>query len=128
MILEAIADYLENEGVGTVGTDIFIGDFPNETDNGIMLISRGGDNEKNYDLRFLTIDIWGRNKSTRLSWDKIFDVMKALHLQNNFDVTGYHIYRSETANVEDLDRDSEGRKIFKIQARIIYRDTNNIIS
>ena len=41
-IVNDIADYLEDESVGTVGTDIFVGNLPDSPDTAICIIDTGG--------------------------------------------------------------------------------------
>ncbi len=129
MILESIAEYLEDSGVGTVGADIFIGDFPAEVSNCLMLVASAQKEQENYkDIREIAVDLWVRNKSTELAVNKLFDCQQWLHLKSNYEITGFHIYFSGTTNIQDMDRDGENRKLGKISARFIYRDLNNIIS
>lgn len=42
IIIDDIADYLEDQGVGTVGTNIFVGEQPNDPANCVTVIDTGG--------------------------------------------------------------------------------------
>ena len=124
MVTREIADYLELEGVGTVGTDIFIGDLPKDPANAISMVSAPSEEqERYYDVRYMTIDFWVRNKKTDLANSKAQEIFDTLHLGQNYDLTSYRVYYSHAiSNIEDLDKDSIGRKLYKLSIRFIYRE------
>lgn len=52
-----IVEYIENEGFGTVGTDLFIGDFTIQTPNEATLLQQVGGDGQNLYVEFYTVDI-----------------------------------------------------------------------
>lgn len=41
-LLDDVADYLQQQGIGTRGTDLFVGRMPDEPDAAVVLIDTGG--------------------------------------------------------------------------------------
>lgn len=123
MIEKEIADYLEDGGIGTVGSDIYVGELPEDPANAILVVSApSGTQEMYFDVRNITIDFWVRNKKTDSANSKIQEIFDTLHIGQNYDLENYHIYFSHAvSNIEDLDKDSIGRKLLKLSIRFIYR-------
>lgn len=123
MIIEQLAEYLETSDVGTVGADIFIGEIPFDKDACLSLIySISPEPNKSLDVYEQTIDFWTRNKSAQAGYAKLVEVQELLHRKGNWELSSYHIYFSHSlGSIEDNDRDTERRKLYKLSMRFIYR-------
>lgn len=128
MILQEIAQYLADNGVGTLGTDFFVGELPPEPDNAIMVMSGSSDEPDRYlDTQYLSLDVWSRNKVTPDGYTKLNLVFALLHQKQNYSLPNYHVYFSHaTGNIEDFDRDINGRKLHKLTLRFIYQNETGI--
>ena len=130
MIIEQIADHLETNNIGTVGTDIFLGFAPAEVDNCISLVySVSPEPNKSLDVYEQTIDFWTRNNSSLAGYELLKDVQSLLHRQGNYELESYHIYFSNSlGGIEDNDIDTERRKLHKLSIRFIYRPIEELAS
>jgi hypothetical protein len=129
MFASDLADFLQDEGIGTVGTDIVIDRMPNTPVNAIMLLRGASTAQDAYnDVRNEIVDIYIRNKSAQLSYDKAFDVYKALQFVSNVTMGGYYVYNVQVSSINDFDFTPEDAKLYRLTATVIYRDINNVIS
>lgn len=80
MILENLSQYLQNNGIGTQGIDIFRREMPAGVDNCIMLDEAGGlEPDKDLPLSDPIIDVRVRNKDGDLGKSKIDSIKNLLH-------------------------------------------------
>lgn len=86
IIIDDIADFLEDEGIGTVGTNIFVGQQPDSPANCITVIDTGGQ-RPDIDLptKRPTFQVLVRNTDYALGAAKLLEVRNALH--NNYNAT-----------------------------------------
>jgi hypothetical protein len=122
MFIEQIAELLQSNGIGTVGTDIFIGDITTRTENGLYIVNSPSPapNEA-IDIYEQIVDFWTRNDSTEGAYSKLQQVMDVLHKRTNYTLTGYHVFISHNMNmIEDMDRDLQRKKLFRLTIRFIY--------
>lgn len=81
--IDEIGDYLATAGVGTVATNIFIGELPPDPDNCVALFGLPGqvigDQREVPSLQFPRVQALIRNKSYDLASDKMQAVRTALH-------------------------------------------------
>lgn len=124
-IIDAIAEYLEDESIGTMGTDIFQGELPYDVSDCISLqYSPSPEPNKAIPYYDQTIDIWARAKLFETGRQKLTDIMDLLHRKENYDIEGYHIYLSYAQGmIDDLGRDVERRHLFKLTLGFIYRES-----
>jgi len=124
MIAESVAKYLEDNGIGTRGVDIFIGELPFDKDNCIALLySPSPGPNQSLDVYEQVIDFRSRFKKTDNSYNKMLDVLNLLHKGQNYEIDDYHVYFSNALGmIDDNDRDSERRKLFSLSVRFIYRE------
>ena len=116
-----IKDMLVSDGIGTFGTDIFIGREPDEPNNCITIYDTGG-GEPNAKWREdnPTIQIRVRNSSYESGYDKIIGVRDKLlgrppETVNTTDYIG--IWAS--SDIIPMERDNQERSIFVTNFRII---------
>jgi len=124
MIAESIAKYLEDNHIGTRGSNIFIGELPLNKVNCVALIySPSPDPNKAIDVYEQVIDFRVRFKRSDNGYNKMLAILNLLHKGQNYKIDDYHVYFSNALGmIDDNDRDLERRKLFKLSIRFIYRE------
>lgn len=118
IFVDQVAEYLEDQGLGTVSTDIFVGRLPASPDSCIAVINTGG-TSPSIDIpdKTPTFQVLVRNTSYEAGENKLAAVRAALHqFQNSTLVTGqtyvYYIYAISEGGHIGLDE--SGRDEFSI--------------
>lgn len=125
-IASEVADYLEDAGFGTVGTDIFIGQMPDET-NGIWVERSGGSLANYVPIENPLVDIYAKNTSAEDAMTAIENIKRYIHRMHNTSTANSYIYSFLViSDIETVMRDLEYAKIFKITVQIMHRDTSVI--
>lgn len=121
MILRDIKKFLEDH----LFEDITIG---NLASSGIIIESGGTEQQDIYQgLRYETLDFWVRDISYEAGYNIARGIIDHLHRLTNYETENYHIYFSHAlGGVEGLDRDNEGKRVFKCSIRFIFRDLSDI--
>jgi len=124
MILTDVRDYLISQNIATAD-EIFVGNLDG---SGIMMTTGGNEAQDIYQgLKYETIDFWIRNTSYEAGYQLTRDIIDLLHRLSNWETTDFHIFFSHAmGGVEDLDRDGEGKRIFKVSVRFIFRKLTEI--
>jgi hypothetical protein len=127
-LLTEIAYRLQSNGIGTVGTDLFIGDMPLDAPDGVYLLASPSDPPDNeVDWEYQNVDFYVRFKNTKLGYDKLRSIYDNLQRDHHYQLAIWYVALSEArGQVEDLDRDVQNRKILKQSFRFIYRNSTNI--
>lgn len=132
-MIPALADYLEEQNIGTVGEDIFLGELPlteADDDNNSACISlvASPSPEPNKSIPYYEqrVDVLARYSDYEDGYAKMQEIFDLLHKQENYDdISGYHIYLSYALGmIEDSERDAERRHIFKLTLGFIYRNAS----
>jgi hypothetical protein len=75
-----LAAYLATQSIGTVGTSIFIGQFPVDTTEGVLLIPTGGlTTLKTISTERPTVQVTTRYKSFATGWAKSYAIYALLN-------------------------------------------------
>lgn len=119
-LLENIAEYLENQGIGTRATDIFIGhltDMEPSEDEVVMIDQTGGiEPDKYLKIARPTVQIMVRSKSHQAGLAKmqaIFDLFHQMQDDSVLVAGGEDVMDVMAMNEpQHLARDEEGRDIF----------------
>lgn len=120
-ITKSFADFLDTEGYGIVGTDIYIGGIPlNAPDPCWWIVSSGGNNksknqtgekQKNY-----IISVFYRSLNAQDVYDTLEQLETFINQDNCIDIPGYDIIETEaTAFPADQDIDNEDRTVGLVQ-------------
>ena len=119
---------LQSLGFGTVGVDIFNGELPQGVVKGFFIVPSPGRSPEDYiDHEYPVIDFWYRSPDTREAKEKMRQLFNQLHRKYNYDTTNWHIsYSNALGQVEDMDRDAEGGKLFRLSVQFICRNLNSI--
>lgn len=126
MIIDSILTYMHDGGIGTVGTDIFIGELPDDKSDIVSLVtSPSPEPNKSIPYYTQTVDIWGRFKSYDDGMSKLQEIFGMFHRIENYEVFNYHVYLSYALGmIDDLGRDNERRHLFKLTLSFVYRNAN----
>lgn len=121
-----LALYLQTNGYGTVGTDIFVGALPTET-NGIYIDRLGGSNDYYTAISRASLNVFVRDTNASDASQTIANIKNFLHRMVGTETVGASIYSIlSLGEVENLGRDLESSNIYKVTVQMIYRDKNLI--
>ncbi len=129
-LLENIAEYLETEGFGTRGTDIFIGFAPeseDDTENNIIMFDQTGGIEPDRDLPIAkpTVQVIVRNTDYKTGFNILQDIFDRFHRMNDSGVLvsgGVDVMRAYAINeVQPLGVDVKERYSFTVTFVFQYR-------
>ena len=120
-ILSEFADKLQTNGLGTVGTDIFIGQLPAET-NGIYLERIGGSMDMYLPIEQTVVNVYVQNIKSSTAISTIETIKRTYHRHLETGTDNSFIYTIlALGDVEDLGRDLDYGKIYKITFQITHR-------
>jgi hypothetical protein len=127
-MIEDLVDYLQTSGIGTVGTDIFVGELPlDKTDCIALMVSPSPDSDKSIPYFKQTIDVWSRFGTYEDGYNKLQEVFDLIHRAENYEFGEFHVYISYAAgNIVDNGRDAERRHLMQLTLGFVYRDTDSI--
>jgi len=115
-VINDIAIYLQANGIGTIGTDIFLGYQPESPNNSITLYETGG-----YALdlagflRYPTLQIMVRNTSYSAARTKIDSIIALMHRTVNTTINSTRycsIYT--TSDATSLGKDDQNRSLLSV--------------
>ncbi len=93
--IDDLATYLQTQGFGTKGTDIFKGNMPDNADNIVAITDFGGLpnvlNDKGADVEVILVQVRARNKRQELARDKLKAIQDDLHQLVNTDLGTFTI-------------------------------------
>ena len=119
MIAEEIATDLQTQGLGTLATDLFIGNLPDTPDNALVVIDTGSlEPDKYLPFARTTFQIMVRNKTYAQGRAKLEAVKTRLHRLTNIIMGTKHVFYI-LANTDGghVGRDDAGRELFSINFR-----------
>ncbi|MBD3405119.1 MAG: hypothetical protein GF411_03165 [Candidatus Lokiarchaeota archaeon] len=126
-----IANYLQDQSVGTIGTDIFVGYMPdtNEISNNVIAIydTGGGDphwDELNFVERYPTFQIAIRNNQYIAGYNRIETVRSTLNnLTDHTATDSRYLVLHAKSDILYAGVDDKGRHIFTLNFRTIRTDS-----
>ncbi len=133
-LAKEIAEVLGAAGVGVYSTTnpalrtIFTGEFPQGIDEGINIIEVPSPPPHGYvDTEYLVLDFWARSSKTDRAHNLLELVYSYLNRKNGYATANWSIYNSSAlGSIVDVDRDSEGGKLYRLSIQFICRNLNNI--
>jgi len=120
-MLEAISTYLATKQVGTVGTDLFLGQMPDKPDNCTVLFEYAGSPpDLHWKGEYPGLQVRARNTSYSLARTKIDSVVEALHGLHGQTLSGtkYLLIKAK-GSPEILKRDENNRVELFVNFEII---------
>jgi hypothetical protein len=120
MLADDIAAYLQTAGIGTVGTDIFVGHLPDAPSNCLAVIQNGGESPEmagpiTGQIERPRLIVRVRNSTYLNGSTKANAVLKALHTLGDQTLSGHrYLYIRAVGSVNQLGRDHEKRSLFSV--------------
>lgn len=127
-LVRNIGTFLQNGGLGTVGTNIFCEEMPADPADAVMVVSNiSPEPDKDLNTKTQMFDVWVRNQSTKTASDIQEAVMEFLHRQHHITLGDYYVYTILAAgNIENLGKDIEHRSLQKVSYKAIYIDYRTV--
>lgn len=116
-IADNVADYLEDQAIGTVGTDIFVGRIVPDPSDQIVVYATGGPQPSKHlaAMKEMTIQVYIRNTSFTAGNTKLEAVRLALHKKHGLTLDNHRIlFSMASAEGGHIGQDEEGRDEFSI--------------
>lgn len=121
-----LAEYLDNAGFGTLNTDIFVGQLPENT-NGIWVERIGGAMSNYTPVEESALNIYASNTSASAAIQTLENIKRHIHRMHSTDSSQVQIYTMLViGDVEEVSRDLEYNKIYKLTVQLVYRATSLI--
>lgn len=125
---------LQERGIGVFATatpasrNIYVGELPQGVEEGILLIAVASPPPHQYiDHEYTVIDFWVRSPHTDRAHDLIRQIYNLLHRRHHWQTANWYIYFSQAlGSIEDVDRDTEGGKLYRLSVQFICRNINNV--
>lgn len=125
-VAKELATYLAGAGFGTLGTDLFVGQIPENT-NGLYLVSAGGQNGRYVPVNETIIDIYAKNTTAAACITDLSAVKNFIHRMHSTGTSLAEFYSILVlGDVEDVARDLEYAKVYKITVMVLNRDKSLI--
>ena len=120
-MLSDIGNYLQVQGIGTLGTNIFLGMVPDKPDNCIVLFEYAGSPpDLHWNGKYPGLQVRVRNKSYAAARTKIGEVMAALHGLHEQTLSGTrYLLIKARSSPEILKRDNNNRVELFVNFEII---------
>lgn len=124
-LIDDLGTYLQTQGIGTLGTDLFQGHLPSSPDNCVAVFETGGSQpNKDLPLNHPSFQVIVRNKSYATGRDKLESVRTALHRKFNTSLVSgqtFAYYILATSEGGHIGRDESGRDEFSINFQAVTR-------
>lgn len=125
-IAQSFAAYLATAGFGTLGTDIHVGYTP-EGENATWVEVIGGGVHNYLPVEEAAINVYVKNTSAESAINTLNDIKRYIHRMHSTTVSSNYVYSMLVlGNIEDVSRDLEYAKVFKLTVQLLYRNTNLI--
>jgi hypothetical protein len=133
-LIHELAIDIANHGFGIFDTStpsnrtIYVGELPQGVAEGLLLVAVPSPPPHQYvDTEYPVIDIWAVSPHTDRAYALLRQIFNTYHRRYDWDTTNWHVYFSQAlGNIEDVDRDREGGKLFRLSVQFISRNINNI--
>jgi hypothetical protein len=120
-----VAEYLEDNSVGTVGTDIYVDQLPEQTGVVTMIASLSGVPDIDLPTAKPGFEVLVRGSSEADVVTKIYEIVELLHRKFNTTlITGgnYYYFIKMTTEPQSLGRDEKGRIEFSANFETYIRE------
>lgn len=131
---EAFVKFLQDKGIGTFGTNLFLGEMPLEApDNAwLVTVSGGSPDLVTVDgsmVKLYTFNIYHRSVAGKEIERELFSLEEDLNCSTCVDLEGFEtIYSRATNFAQDIDLENENRRIGLLQAQVRLFKQNTQIS
>jgi hypothetical protein len=124
MLINAIADLLAAEGLGTVGTNLFVGHLPQEPDTALAIFPTGGfPADGTYPLDEPTFQLRSRSLDWATGYGLLTQAYTELHGLHHTTLDGHWVVNclGLQSAPTGIGRDEAGREEFTINFRLEVR-------
>lgn len=120
---EQIATLLADEGVGTLGETLWVGNAPDDKNEVVMMVAQSGlDPDPDMEIRRIDIDFWGRNPNSAQGYSKMQDVWNRLHRRKAYQLTDFYVFMTRAiGTIDDMGKDANQRQLHKLRIRFTFR-------
>ena len=125
-VANELAQYLDDAGFGTAGTDIFVGQMPEDT-TGIYIVRLGGEQNEYLPIERPTLVIYVLHTSGSTAITTLENIKRYIHRMFSTETDNAWIYSIlAIGDISDVDRDLEYNKIYSLTVELLIRDKNLI--
>jgi len=125
-IANIVGTYLADNGFGTLGTNIFIGYLPENT-AGIYIDRIGGQLNNYVPIEESVVNIYVKNTSGSQAVQTLEDIKSFIHRMHSTEKGNAYIYTFLViGDIEDVARDLEYGKIYKMSLQVTFTNTGII--
>lgn len=118
-----VGKYLQNAGFGTLNVDIYAGQIPSDT-NGLYVVRTGGQMNNYVPIEESVVDIYVKDTSSSDAITKLENIKRFIHRMHSTEVDAAYVYTFLVlGDIEDVARDLEYAKIYKLTVQVVFRDT-----
>jgi hypothetical protein len=131
---EAFVKFLENKSVGTFGSNLFIGELPQDApdDSWLLVVSGGQPDTVTLDggmIKLYTFNIYRRSLAGKKIERDLFSLEETLNCASCVQLQGFEtIYSRAIQFAQDIDLDNANRRIGLLQAQVRLFKQNTQIS
>jgi len=131
---EAFVKFLEDNGFGTFGQDLYYGELPQDApDNSWLVIVSGGNPDlvtaDGSMIKVYTFNVYRRSLAGKEMERDLFSLEETLNCTRCVNLEGFEtIYSRATQFAQDIDLENEQRRIGLIQAQVRLFKQNTQIS
>lgn len=131
---EAFVKFLEDKGIGTFGTDLFLGELPQEApdESWLLIVSGGQPDTVTLDggmIKVYTFNIYRRSLAGKKIERDLFSLESELNCASCVNLQGFEtIYSRAVQFAQDIDLDNANRRIGLLQAQVRLFKQNTQIS
>lgn len=113
---------LQSSGFGTLGVDIFIGQIPPDK-QGLYVMRSGGTPNKYVPIEETVVGIYSKNVQSSTAISALETIKRHFNRMHSTETVNSYIYTYLViGDVEDVQRDAEYDKIYKITVQVLHRD------
>jgi hypothetical protein len=125
-IANVVATYLADNGFGVLGTSIFVGYLPENT-AGIYIDRIGGQLNNYVPIEESVLNIYVKNTSGSQAVGTLESIKNFIHRMHSTEKGGAYIYTFLVlGDIEDVARDLEYGKIYKMSLQVTFTNTGII--
>jgi 5-formaminoimidazole-4-carboxamide-1-beta-D-ribofuranosyl 5'-monophosphate synthetase len=121
-----VATWLQSAGFGTLGTDIFVNEIPDDI-NGLWTVNMGGQMNNYVPIEEAVVNIYSKDIKSELAVDRLERIKHTIHRQLSQTIGTTFVYTFLIiGDIESVERDNQFEKIYKMTVQAVHRDTNLI--
>lgn len=128
MLLDEIGNYLQAQGVGTIGTDLYLSQMPDQPDTALSIQETGGyPPDLHADIDYPTFQIMCRSMDYQTARSKAEDAFKVLHgLAETILGTRRYLLISAMQSPTYIGRDASMREMISTNYEVILENQTNL--